>query len=273
MNGGPAILIALAAVGYALAYGAVPARRRPAGWRVTAFMAGLATLGAALASPLEGLAGGLFAAHMGQHMLLAIVAPPLLALGQPLHVGTLALPVGARRAAARVVVASAATRRTIAVLVHPVTLALAINGPLVAWHVPSIYESALSSRALHDLEHLMFLLPPVLFWLVLTEPAVPRQWRPNVEGALLVLFATWMICDMLGATLALTGTAWYPAYDATDRWGLSPVEDQRLGGLIMWVGGGVFYGVAMLVMLVRALRAGRPRAVAGTVAEATERGR
>jgi cytochrome c oxidase assembly factor CtaG len=250
VNSGPATLIALTAIAYALAIRACRPRQRPANWRVGAFMAGLAALGLSLASPLDGLSADLFSAHMVQHMLLSIVAPPLLALGHPLHTGLLALPVSRRRAVARWLVSPSWYRVAFGILAHPVALVLAVNLPLIVWHVPWIYELALVDRLVHDVEHVTFLGPPVLLWLVLFEPTVPRDRRPSVEGALLVLFATWMVCDLLGATLALSGAAWYTGYADTLRWGLQAPADQRLGGLVMWVGGGIFYGVVMLWMLI-----------------------
>jgi cytochrome c oxidase assembly factor CtaG len=265
VNSGPATFIALTAVAYALAIRACRPRQRPANWRVGAFMAGLAALGLSLASPLDGLSADLFSAHMLQHMLLSIAAPPLLALGHPLHVGLQALPASGRHVVARALVRPSWYRGAVAVMVHPLALLLAVNVPLIVWHVPWIYELALADRLVHDLEHLTFLGPPALFWLVLFEPTVPRDRRPSVEGVLLVLFATWMACDLLGATLALSGMAWYTAYTDTLRWGLSAPADQRLGGLVMWVGGGIFYGAVMLVILIRAVhvQSARARVVSG----------
>ena len=209
-------------------------------------------LGVALAGPLDALAHTLFWAHMVQHMLLTIVVPPLLALGQPVHLGLTALPPPRRRRVARWIVRPGWPRTLLGVSADPLVLALALNVPLVLWHLPTIYEAALANQLLHDLEHISFMGPAVMLWLVLLEPTVPRRLRLSVEGALLILFTTWMVCDLLGAMLALSGAAWYPVYaQSAQAWGMSAVEDQRLGGLVMWIAGGVFYGVAMLVSFVR----------------------
>ena len=252
MNVGPAWLIVVTALGYAFAARSARGRHRPPAWRVVAFLSGLGALGFALAGPLDALAHTLFWAHMVQHMVLTIVVPPLLALGQPVHLALTALSPARRRTVARWIVRPAWPRAVLDLVSHPLVLVLALNVPLVVWHLPAIYEAALANQLLHDLEHLSFMGPAVMLWLVLLEPTVPRWCRPSTEGALLLLFATWMVCDLLGAALTLSGAAWYPGYAVSAQaWGMSAVEDQRLGGLVMWIAGGVFYGVAMLVTFVR----------------------
>lgn len=252
MNVGPAGLIVVAAIAYALAARAAQRRHAVPSVRVCAWLSGLGVLGVALAGPLDALAHSLFWAHMVQHMLLTIVAPPLLALGQPIHVALTALSPVSRRRVAGWIFRPRWARGLLDLAAHPLALALTLNVPLVVWHLPPIYEAAIANRLLHDLEHVSFLGPAVTLWLVLLEPTVPRRCRLSVEGALLALFTTWMVCDLLGAVLALSGAAWYPVYAASAQaGGMSAVEDQRLGGLVMWIAGGVFYACAMLVTFVQ----------------------
>ncbi|MCC7371472.1 MAG: cytochrome c oxidase assembly protein [Chloroflexi bacterium] len=255
MNVGPAWIVVLVALGYAYALRSAGRRRRPAGWRIGAFLGGLGVLGAALSGPLDSLAHALFWAHMVQHMLLTIVVPPLVACGQPLYVGMALFSPAQRQALARLGVESRGVRIALAIAAHPLILAVALNVPLVVWHLPTLYEAALANQVLHDLEHLTFLLPSALFWLILLDPATPRHARLSLEGTLLVLFATWMVCDMLGATLALSGAVWYPGYAVSaTEWGITAAEDQRRGGLVMWIAGGLFYAAVMLGALVSRTR-------------------
>jgi len=252
VNAGLVWLIVVAALAYALAARAAQQRHRPPPWRAGVCLSGLGVLGLAMAGPLDALAHSLFWAHMVQHMLLTIVVPPLLALGQPVHVALTALPPARRRRVAGWIFRPRWARMLLDLAAHPLVLALMLNVPLVVWHLPAIYEAALANQLLHDLEHVSFMGPAVTLWLVLLEPTVPRRCRLSAEGALLVLFTTWMVCDLLGAVLALSSATWYPAYAVSAQtWGISAVEDQRLGGLVMWIGGGVFYACAMLVMFVR----------------------
>ena len=252
MNLGPAGLIVVAALIYAFAVRSTRNRQRLALWRAGACLGGLGVLGLALAGPLDALAHTLFWAHMVQHMLLTVVVPPLLALGQPIHIVLTALSPARRRRIAMWIFRPAWARGLLDLAAQPMMLALTLNVPLVVWHLPFIYEAALANQLLHDLEHVSFMGPAVTLWLLLLEPTIPRRCRLSAEGALLVLFATWMVCDLLGALLALSGAAWYPAYAVSSQtWGISAVEDQRLGGLVMWITGGVFYACAMLVTFIR----------------------
>jgi len=125
---------------------------------------------------------------------------------------------------------------------------------LWAWHTPPLYRAALHSGWVHAAQHVTFTLSAVLFWWVLARGAQ----RPAGHGAgVLYLFATTLHTGLLGALLAVAPTVWYPEYLATTApWGLTPLEDQQLGGLIMWVPACSVYVAAGLALFAAWLRAG-----------------
>lgn len=219
---------------------------------ILAFWAGLATLVAALVSPLDGLAETLFAAHMVQHTLLMIVAAPLLVLGRPVLALLWAIPLQARKragAAGR----RPALRRPWRWLAAPV-FAWAVQAVVLwAWHVPQLFQAALSHDGLHALQHLSLLGSACLFWWSILDA------RHRGVGVLAV-FTTAVHTGVLGALITFAPSSWYPAYQG--GWGLTAVEDQQLAGIIMWLPGGVGYILAGLALAASALqRAERTGAV------------
>ncbi|MCC7106662.1 MAG: cytochrome c oxidase assembly protein [Chloroflexi bacterium] len=251
------MLLAAAAVAYALAYRSAYRAGRvvPSRWRAVSFMGGIAVVAAALLGPIDTLSEALFSAHMVQHMLLIIAAPPLLVLGRPLLVILRGLPSVQRRALLRYTLGRRPVRSVLAVVGRPVSVALLVNGGMVGWHLPPSYAAALQHPLVHVLEHGSFFLSALLLWWELTGPELPRGQRWSTSESLLVLFTTWMVGDLLGATLALASTSFYPVYaETTTAWGLTPLADQQLGGAIMWIAGGAFFAGVMLCLLVRAYR-------------------
>ncbi len=240
--------------------------RRPAARpaEVVAFSGGLLALAVALASPLEGAASSLFAAHMAQHLLLMMVAAPLLVLGRPVVVLSQALPRRWRR------VVRARARRRVRVtahsLSHPAVVWAVGAMVLWAWHLPTLYEVALSHDALHALEHVSLVASSALVW-ALALGRGPRSLATPV--AVMVLFATALQSGALGAVLALARTPLYPIHaPAAPLWGLTPLEDQQLAGVLMWVPPGLVYVTVMAGLLVRwfaslDIRAHEPAGAAG----------
>lgn len=218
---------------------------RPA--QVVAFYGALLALAVALASPLEGAASSLFAAHMVQHLLLMMVAAPLLVLGRPVMVLSQALPQRWRR------LLRARARRRVRVtahsLSHPAVVWAVGAVVLWAWHLPTLYEVALSHDALHALEHVSLVATSALVWAL----ALGRRPRSlATPAAVLVLFATALQSGALGAVLALARTPLYPIHaPAAPLWGLTPLEDQQLAGVLMWVPPGLVYVTVMSGLLVR----------------------
>jgi putative membrane protein len=202
------------------------------------FYLGLLTIVLALASPLDWIAHQLFAAHMVQHLLLMLVAAPLLVLGAPLLPLLFALPAPARsrsRALARL----GRTPLAIAFVLHSLALWL--------WHIPSLYDAALAVDWLHVLEHVSFVGTAVLFWW-----ATLRSGRVGYGVAVLFVFALALESTILGALLTFSRGPWYASHLTTTlAWGLSPLEDQQLAGLIMWIPGGLVYLVSALALFSR----------------------
>lgn len=227
----------------ALAYGTGVARLwrtrtghgvRP--WQVASFAGGLALLTLALIWPLDALADRSFAAHMLQHLLLITLAPPLLVLGAPL------VPYAALGPARRMI-----ARVPWGWLAHPLA-AFGIHGAVVwAWHAPALFQAALRSETVHTLEHATMLAAALLFWWVLL--AAGRARRGGRGTGLIWLFLTMTHMGLLGALLTFAPRVLYPAYgDRPLALGLTPLEDQQLAGLIMWVPGGLIYLAAALAL-------------------------
>jgi putative membrane protein len=241
---------ALYAAGVACLWRQAGAGRGILRWRVAAFAAGWASLGAALVSPLDALGSQLFSAHMVQHELLMVVAAPLLVLGRPLAAWTWALAPGARRAVGHATHWPGLawgwqqlTQPLHAWALHALALWL--------WHLPLLFDAALRSEGLHVLQHASFLATALLFWWAV----LGGDPRARASGfALAYLFTTMMHTAALGALLTLSPRAWYAGYAASaSALGLDPLQDQQLGGLVMWVPGGVAYLAAALVLVARVL--------------------
>ena len=212
---------------------------------VGAFAAGWMALALSLVSPLHQLGGVLFTAHMAQHELLMVVAAPLLVLGRPVIPFLWALPASWRRvlggwSAAAVVRRSwkLITLPSVAWILHAVAIWL--------WHAPSLYQATLASETVHTLQHVSFFGTALLFWWALLHGVGTRVARP---AAIIYLFTTAGHTSLLGALLTFSPRLWYPLYDATTApWGLTPLEDQQLAGVIMWVPAGLSYLIAALAL-------------------------
>jgi putative membrane protein len=220
-------------------------------WEAASFGAGWLIIAVALISPLHALGGVLFSAHMIQHELLISLAAPLLVLGRPLIAFLWALPVswrrgagGAARARIPVAVWGVITRPSVAFGLHAIAL--------WTWHLPRFYQATLTSELVHSLQHTTFLATALLFWWTILT-ARGGVFRRGL--AVFYLFATVLQTGALGALLTFGGTLWYPAYSLTTlSWGLTPLGDQQLGGLIMWIPGSIVYVIAALWIFAEWLR-------------------
>ncbi|GAA4330409.1 hypothetical protein GCM10023144_18070 [Pigmentiphaga soli] len=254
----PWVLACLAASAGAYAFGLArlwrkAGRGRGVGvGRAAAFYAGLLALVAALVSPLDALGGLLFSAHMVQHEMLMIVAAPLLVLGRPLAVWAWALPAAASGGIARACRGPVLGRIWDALTYAPA--AWALHGiALWAWHVPALFQAALADDGIHTLQHASFFVTALLFWWA----PLGAQSRAGQGASMLYLFTTMVHTGALGALLTLSPTLWYPAYgDSAAALGFDPLEDQQLGGLVMWVPAGIAYLATGLAVAARALNRG-----------------
>ncbi|WP_321858707.1 cytochrome c oxidase assembly protein [Paraburkholderia tropica] len=215
---------------------------------LAAFAGGWATLVVALMSPFDTLSDALFSAHMVQHESMMLIAAPLFVLGRPLGVWIWALPRAARLWVGRAVRAPAVagTWRT---LTAPLVAWLLHAAALWAWHAPMLFEAALAQPAIHTLQHASFLITALLFWWTVFGDGARRQTGGH---AMLSLFTTMVHTSALGALITLSPGLWYPSYVETcSALGVDPLQDQQLGGLIMWVPGAAAYLVGGLVVASR----------------------
>lgn len=250
----PSVLIGALLAGWLYARGTATiwrhagGRRALPGWRVFCFWAGLAALVLALASPLDTLAGTLFSAHMGQHLLLVAVVPPLMLLGLPLLVVLDGLPRGWRRWLVDRWQAREWPGALWWWLTQPL-LAWVLNAAGVwVWHEPTLYQAAVRHEAIHICEHLTFLITSFLFWWCIIQPVGRRRLDPGL--AVLSLFIMGMQGAVLGALLTFWPQPWYPIYvGRTILWSMSAMSDQRLAGLMMWIPAGAVYMLAGLILI------------------------
>jgi putative membrane protein len=237
-------------------------------WRTASFVAGLATIVIALDSPIDDLADKLLWVHMVQHILLLMVAPPLLALGRPWNRMWHGLPLHFRRRIARTVTQSprwGPVRRAARALGDPVPSWLLFSGTLIAWHLPGPYDATLHSQATHALEHAMFFGTGLLFW---TRVIDSPPWRsPLADTARAVYVGLAMVVSwVLAVVLALATTPLYAAYaaEASRPGGISALGDQQLAAGMMWVPGSIPFTIALMFVAYRWLQPKQPRPLTGS---------
>ena len=228
------------------------------------------TLVLALVSPVDALGSALFSGHMVQHLLLVLIAAPLLVLGAAHRALAWSLPRNLRGPAGRWWARARLPGALRRVLGNAAVVTALHAVALWAWHAPVLYEAALWHEGWHALEHASFFVTAVVFWWMIVHRA--RGRRAGI--AVLAIFFTAMHSGILGAFLSLSSTAWYLGHGATvGQWGLTLLEDQQLAGLIMWIPASLVYIGAALAVLSRWLRESHAgtvettsRAVAPTVA-------
>jgi putative membrane protein len=260
----PLVLVPLVLAAYLYGKGSLRV-----GAREACFWGGMAALFVALVWPLDVMGEQLFFAHMAQHLFLMNLAAPLLVLGAPLAAMLRALPLGPRRALARLGAARrwragwhALSGVAVATVVQQVAL--------WAWHTPRGVALALESDGAHIAMHASLLMAALLFWTAVLRPRSGRYWAP-IAGLLVTLKVTGVICILL----LVQPAGYYSAYGGlAAAWGLTPAGDEHLGwGLMMIVGTLTYLGAALALVgtsfsiLERSHPSrGRDRAVPGQVA-------
>lgn len=208
----------------------------PHGRQAFYFWGGLLVAALALLSPLDEGASHLFTLHMAQHMLLLLVAPPLMALAVP---PSLLGWVHQRPA----------LRRTFRALWAPLPAFVLFNGTLLLWHVPAAYGATLRSPWVHAAEHLSFVATGLVFWGVIVSPS-PIFVRAPLGLRLALLVGADVVNFVLGFALTFAARPLYLPYTLVPRlWGLTPLEDLKLGGALMWVLGQMMYAVPVLILI------------------------
>ena len=239
----------LIAVLLAYVWGWFAARRKSAtrlgAWRFGAFCAGIATLGLAWSRRLDAFTDFLLTAHMAQHLLLMLIAPPLLLLGEPILLSSRAFPRGGARRARM-----PALRRAWNFLAYPIPAAVLMVVTTIAWHIPPIFALAMRHAAWHQVEDATFLFTGILFWwpVILPWPS-KRQW-PRWAIPLYLLGAD-MPVSALSAYLAFCGQVVFPAYLTAPRpFPISPLDDQVAAAMLMWTAMMVVFAAVSIVIVV-----------------------
>ncbi|HWB72019.1 MAG TPA: cytochrome c oxidase assembly protein, partial [Egibacteraceae bacterium] len=209
----------------------------------------------ALVSPLHAVAEALFSAHMVQHLLLVLVAAPLLVISEPLRVMPWALRPEQRSTLLR-------WHRRMGAADSPAWTAAALAahvGVLWLWHLPQLYETAVNDPLIHLAEHATMLGSALLFWWAVAGDV--RRQRAGVGVP--VLFLATLQGGALGALMAFSPVAWYRVYaESVGAWGLTPLQDQQAAGMLMWMPGGIVYVLAGAALFVSWLRADEHAAAA-----------
>jgi len=210
-------------------------------FQLAAFQSGMISILLALSSPIDTFAGLLLFVHMIQHILLTMVAPPLLLLGAPMLPLLRGLPRDAFSGVVAPLLRAPALRHLGDFLVRPPTALILFSLATIAWHVPVLYELALRSEFWHQIEHICFFGTGLLFWWPVLEP-----WpsRPHWSGWLMILYllAADLVNTAVSAVLCFAERVLYPTYAAVPTlWGISALADQAAAGAIMWVAGSLAF--------------------------------
>ncbi len=225
----PSVLLGTGILGALYVYGIGPWRRArglpPApAWRVASFALACLILLISLNGPVHDLSDYyLFSVHMAQHLLLTLVFPPLLILGLP---GWLIEPL----------LRPAPVRRVARMLTHPVVAAGVFTLTIAVWHLSPYYDLMMRDHDVHIITHLLFMATATLMWWPVLSPVPEILPRLGYGLGMLYLFLVGIPMQIIAALISLSREDLYPWYAAAARtWGLSPLDDQQLGGLLMWV--------------------------------------
>jgi putative membrane protein len=234
---------------------ASPARRRAERWRSVCFHTSLAVLAVALCSPIDALSESLFWAHMVQHVLLMLVAAPLLVAARPWLRLWRALPLRARRSLARSLALGERTsplRWSARALGRPMPSLLLFSVVLLGWHLPALFDATLRSSALHALEHTLFLGAALMFWKqVIDSPPLhaPLASAQRVGYVVAAMLVSWVLAVVLA--LAPNPLYGHYAHEAARPGGISALGDQQLASGVMWVPGSITFLVVIFIYVHR----------------------
>jgi len=245
--------IAMTAAAYLRGWLAIRRTRRSqfTGLRLVSFFAGLGVLWLAIGSPMDGFADVLLSAHMVEHLLLMSAVPPLLLCGLPVVPLMRGLPSGPMRFIVAPIMRSTALRHFGRWLVTPLVAWLLMNACFLGWHVPAAYDFALEHENWHAVEHICFLTSSILFWWCILQPW-PTHAKTRGWGMLIYLISADVVNTMLSAFLAFCGRPIYTFYlDHPNPFSVSPVEDQVLGAVIMWVFGSLAFLLPAVIIAIQ----------------------
>jgi cytochrome c oxidase assembly factor CtaG len=224
--------------------------RLATGWKLAAYWGGLVIVAVALMSPVDILSSQLFFMHMIQHLLLTMIAVPLLLIGNPFPVLVWGLPKRARRSVGGLLNERSTVRRVFAKVTSPGIAWMLYVCALIGWHDPQLYDLALRNQFVHDLQHLTFFVTTSLLWWHILGVA-PRFHRSLTVGQRIVYTISVVPVNMIiGVVIAFSTSPIYKYYlDVPRLLGLSVLEDQMIAGILMWIPGSeMFFWVGLIVL-------------------------
>ena len=219
-------------------------------WEAVAFACGWLILVVALFPPIDHWSELFQAVHMVQHELLMVVAAPLIAISGPIVALLWAMPTDLRRKGLDLLRRPPVTV-VWAALTAPVSVFVLHAVALWVWHLPALYDAALAHQGVHAVQHFCFFGSAALFWWGIANG---RYRRAGYGVAVVYVFATAVHSGVLGALMTLAPRVWYPPYLISHPSGMTPLEDQQIAGLLMWVPAGVILTAAGLVLFAAWLR-------------------
>lgn len=233
-------------------------RRLAEPWRYAAYMAGIFFCALALLSPIAPLGQQLFFMHMIQHLLLIMIAPPLLFLANPMPFMLWGLPDGLRlrigRFLSRLLHRQSGFRRGLRSATSPGIIWMVWVVAVIGWHDPNAYNAALQYEWVHNLEHLTFFSASMIFWWHATGAGPHIHKERNLLGRIAFLIAAVPPNMLVGVVLAFVPDVAYTYYLAVPRlFAIDVLTDQKIGGVIMWIPGSMMYIIAALILISRML--------------------
>src|SRR5271170_891483 len=231
-------------------------RTRPAMfpvWRLACFIAGIASLIVAVASPLDTFSDQLLFLHMAQHYILMCIAPPLMVLAAPVVPLLRGLPRWFVRPVLGPLIRTLWLRRFFKSLVSLRVAWILMNSAYIGWHIPAAYELALASWQWHIVEHACFLLSSILFWWPIIQP-----WPSRFSGSRWLLLPYLLGADVINtaisALLCFSGRVLYPTYASQSHlFAISPLADQAAAGALMWVLGSIVFLIPAMYITLKLL--------------------
>jgi putative membrane protein len=235
-------------------------------WRLAAFLAGIVSVWIAIGSPLNAFDDVSLSVHMVQHLLLMAIAPPLLLLGAPALPLLQGLPQSMARCVGGPFLRLSLVKSIGHFITNPAICWLAATLALIVWHVPKVFEPALHSNWLHELEHACFFGAGILFWWPVVQPwpSIARWPRWSIP---LYLFCATLPCDALSGFLTFCDRVVYSSYLSAPRvFDISALQDQECAAALMWVSVTVMFLVPAVVVTMQILSPQRSRSEIDTAA-------
>lgn len=219
-------------------------------WRLASYVTGMAFLAIALMSGIDVFQYNLFFMHMIQHEILTMIVPPLLFLAAPMPIGFWGLPRPLRIGIGRFFSKKATIRQLLVQFSTPGFIWLVFTVVLWLWHDPNAYDTATTNGFIHDIEHLSFFFAAMLLWWHITGAAPRIHKHRGYPVRMAVVSLSYVQNMILGVGITMWGQLIYKHYATVPRiWIGDPLTDQTYGGIIMWIPGGMMYGLTIIILI------------------------